>query len=40
MCFYSGDVVLQIKFGHHSIETQEMNICVCMCIHSFKQNTS
>ena len=28
--FYSGSVVLQIMFCHHSIEIQEINICVCM----------
>ena len=32
--------MLQIVFCHHSIETQEINICVCIRIHSFKQNTS
>ena len=37
---HSGSVVLQIMCCHHSIETQEINICVCMRIHSFKQNTS
>ena len=37
-CFYSGNVVLQIMFCLHSIETQEIDICVCMRIHSFKQN--
>ena len=36
--FYSGNVVLQVVFCHHSIyETQEININVGMCIHSFKQ---
>ena len=38
--FFSGNVVLQIVFCHRSIETQEINIYVCMHIHSFKQNTS
>ena len=33
-CFYSGNVVLQIIFCHHSIETQEIIICVCVCAHT------
>ena len=37
--FLLGNAVLQIIFCHHGIETQEINICVCMCIHDFKQNT-
>ena len=38
--FDSGSVVLQVVFYHHSIETQEVNIYVCNCIHSFRQSTS
>ena len=37
--FYSGSVVLQVIFCHHSIETQEINIYVCLRMHSFKQDT-